>query len=774
MIKLTLNPDQESKVITLDKEVIVIGHSNADHVDLPMDIPGICARHVVIEEQNERFVVINAANDPFTSLNGLPFGKKPLKNYDQIEIGENKIKFEFIEDDAPTTQTVEKQEDVPDEIDKLLKEVEELSKPSLETAPPPSLPAIEDQKAEEEEEEAESLSSKKYYLRDFDDESEQWSEDRLEANNIYSPGRESFADSWKMLAGLLLAIIALGAVICSGVYFRASGKNSQEEKKIAAGIADIAMAMTHAKLNHITPNKQNWSDPNFIRNNLAQVLSPNLHTQAQIDSEGQFTKYPYRLRVYTSRSLDQFIVIAQPAPNLMQWLVHKKTLVVDSSTMEMRKISDLKALNRLLANPDPLEGSNGEDIHHLIKEGGLMSLNSLAGHKNHWGFSPPKTLGFIRPGAENYIYNAPRYYPFGEELLRKAIQLYKNSSSPSDVAIIQDEMDEISNFPNIVLYTSEGLQMAVEAQKALNTFAPNSKFLVAYVKFNPKGFVASSHLLINEERREIAFLPSPRTELSTFFPTSSEMEQEPDFLSLSPIEDSLLIAEKTASDDTDLQHPLYLQLKASHQERKHALNAISRKMLELLNQQNNALLPEFEPSFSELLSEYLKTSLHYQQKIIQKLAKLYQEHTDMPLEEFVKYVDQAQLSSFAQAALDDQPTQRLTQEEIEEIFEKIDRAESLHELEHVSEQAAQTLTLENLPDTNSLIQFQEKVRTHTLNRLQFLLFSPKSLYATEPLDERDRGVLINILENSWISDPGEKDYFLSEFDHLIEEFVKSG
>src|SRR5690606_8087270 len=98
----------------------------------------------------------------------------------------------------------------------------------------------------------------------------------------------------------------------------------------------------------------------------------------------------------------------QPAPNLMQWLVHKKTLVVDSSTMEMRKISDLKALNRLLANPDPLEGSNGEDIHHLIKEGGLMSLNSLAGHKNHWGFSPPKTLGFIRPGAENYIYNAPR------------------------------------------------------------------------------------------------------------------------------------------------------------------------------------------------------------------------------------------------------------------------------------------------------------------------------------------------------------------------------
>lgn len=793
MIKLTLNPDQKSKVFTLDKEIVVIGQSNGENVDLGLDIPGIQLKHVIIEEQNDRFVVINAANDPFTSLNGLPFGKRPLKNYDRIEIGDQTIQFEFVEEDTPLLQTTEKEKIIPDEIESLLKEVEELSKSGSETAvqsenaaePIESNVAVSlsqnDEPCEkneneveeaEEDSEPESPSSKKYYLRDFDDESDQWSEDGNEAPEAESSSRGTLGESWKMFAGLLFAIIALSTVICSGVYFRASGKNSQEEKKIAAGIADIAMAMTHARLNHITPNKQNWSDPNFIRNNLARVLSPNLHTQAQIDSEGQFTRYPYRLRVYTSRNLEQFIIIAQPAPNLMQWLVHKKTIVVDSTSMEMRKITDLKALNRLLASPDPLEGGNGEEVHRLIKEGSLMSLNSLAGHKNHWGFSPPKALGFIRPGADNYIYNAPRYYPFGEELLRKAIELYQNSSSPSDVAIIQDEMEEISNFPNIVLYTSEGLQMAVEAQKALSTFAPNSKFIVAYVKFNPKGFVASSHLLMNEERGEIAFLQSPRTELTAFLTNSDAMEQEPDFLSLDSSDESLFVLDKTASDDIDLQHPLYLQLKAGYDERKRALKSISRKMVDLLNQQNNELLPGFEPAFSDLWAEYLKTNAVYKHKIILELGDLYQEHADLPLEEFIKYVDKAKLSSFAHATLDEQRNSledlQQKQEEIEELFAKIDKAQSLHELEHVVEQGGQLLNLENLPDTELLIQSQDIMRNHTLSKLQYLLLSPDSPYTTEPLEERDRNVLMNILENSWVGDKNEKEYFLGEFDYIIE------
>lgn len=782
MIKLTLNPDKESKVYQLDKELIVIGHANTEHVDIPLSSAQIQPEHVTIEEQNDRFIVTNVANDPFTSVNGLPFGKKALKNFDRIEIGDSIIQFEFVEEEQTLPVQEEPMEEVKIDIDHLLQEVEDLDfskKP--EEQPTPEKIASEEKKdlqtkiteEEDEEEEEESPSSRKYYLQDFDDESEQWNEDGTPGESEPNQTKGNLADSWKMLAGLLFAIIALSTVICSGVYFRASGKNSQEEKKIAAGIADISMAMTHAKLNHITPIKQNWSDPNFIRNNLARVLSPNLHTQAQIDSDGKFTRYPYRLRVYTSHNMDQFVVIAQPAPNLMQWLVNKKTIVVDSTTMEMRKITDLKAINRLLANPNPLEGSNGEEIHRLIQEGSLMSLNSLAGHKNHWGFSPPKALGFIRPGAENYIYNAPRYYPFGEDFLRKAIQLYQNPSSPSDVAIIQDEMDEISHFSDIVLYTSDGLQMAVEAQKALGTFAPNSKFLVAYVKFNPKGFVASSHLLMNEERGEIAFLQSPRNQLTSLLGKSNTQESEPDLLTLESEEDNIFNLDRAANDEIDANHPLYLQLKTVYADRKRALKSLSRQMVELLNLQNSELNPNFQDSFDTLLDQYIKADKQHQHKIINTLGKLYQEYVDMPLEEFIKYVNKAKLTSFANATLDEQKDSLgdkvLTQDKIEKQFQMILGSESIHELEHVVEETAHILSLENLPDPEKLIHYQDQMHNYTLNRLGILLLSSDSPYNIEPLEERDRDTLVHILDNAWISDPYEFDYFISEFDNVLEQ-----
>ncbi len=773
MIKLTLNPDTEAKTYTLDQDVIVIGNGSNEHADIPLSQKSIKDIHVKIIEENDRFLAVNSANDPFTSLNSLPFGKKTLKNFDIIEIDQIKIKFEFIDENAPPPP-LPVQEAL--DIDSLLQEVESFSSTPNEPEPAETIEEKEDEKpapAEIEnkdsleitepepsanEEPQPSEEPKKYYLRDFDDESEQWSDESGVEETYEQKG--NIGDSWKVIATLLFAIITLSTVICSGVYFRASGKNSQEEKKIGAGIGDIAMAMTHARLNRITPDEQNWSNPDFIRNNLSIVLSPKLHTQAQIDSEGRFTRYPYRLRVYTSSNSDRFVVIAQPAPNVMQWLIHKKTIVIDSNSMEMRKITDLKALNRLLANPNPLEGANGDEISRVLREGELMSLNSLAGHKNHWGYSPPKALGFIRPGAENYIYNAPRYYPFGEALLRKAVDLYLNPGNSSDVSILQDEMDMISNFPDVVLYTSQGLQMAIEAQKALNTFVPNSNFLVAYVKFNTDGFVASSHLLMNEERNEIAFLSSPKHQISSLL--GNDKEEEVDLLSLNFDEKEQQPAESN--------HPLFLRLDALYSDRKRALKSISMEMVELLNQQNTDLHPYFQDSFNTQLNLYIKTDLQHRKKIIQSLGSLYQEYTEMPLKEFIQFIDQANLTSFAHESLNRQKNtlgnKTLTQEEIQKRYNRIQNADSLRELENEVEQTAHVLSLENLPEPEKLIVYQDIMHNHVLEKLTQLLLSPDSLPSTVEVNEENRSALIHILENSWISDSYESEYFLHEFDLL--------
>src|SRR5262249_55488559 len=161
--------------------------------------------------------------------------------------------------------------------------------------------------------------------------------------------------------------------------------------------------------------------------------------------------------------------------------------------MEMRKVNDLKTLNRLLLNPTTLDGTNAHDVSELIKNGKLIPLSVLAAKADRQGFNPPKALGLIRPGAENVIYNAPRYYHFGEDFLTKALMIAESPSNGYEVELLQHEMKDLAKYPNLVLYSSQGMQWAVQAQKALNAFLPNNKMLIAYLKFNSRGAVSSSH-----------------------------------------------------------------------------------------------------------------------------------------------------------------------------------------------------------------------------------------------------------------------------------------
>ena len=42
----------------------------------------------------------------------------------------------------------------------------------------------------------------------------------------------------------------------------------------------------------------------------------------------------------------------------LQWILPRETIVVDSQSMELRRTQTSKELNRLLANPNPLDGIN--------------------------------------------------------------------------------------------------------------------------------------------------------------------------------------------------------------------------------------------------------------------------------------------------------------------------------------------------------------------------------------------------------------------------------
>ncbi|MGA8164122.1 MAG: FHA domain-containing protein [Waddliaceae bacterium] len=772
MITLILHPGPQAKSLKFDKTTIIIGNDTGGQADVVVPGESIQKAHIKIVKENDGFVAINVSNDPFTSLNGSPFGKRALKTDDLLEIGSTVIQIKGLEKEENFTLKEEnlftRDELESVDIDALMREVEQLESETIyqkdrvqrqedkrETQKTLDPPQPEEKAREHGERKDVEKALTPDYLDDFDNEHPHWNHESEEAKVQFE--NRVYTIHWIKLLIALFSLAILAAAIFSVLYFRASGKNSEEENKIAAGISDIAMAITHARLNHITPNNRNWADSDFILNNLSIVLPPDLSTQAHIDNEGRFSRHPYILRVYTSTDMSRFLVIAQPSPNLLQWLLNKATIVIDSATMELRKISDIKNLNRLLSNPNPLEGKNGVEISRVIKGGKRMQPASLGGKKNQWGFSPPKALGFIRPGAQYYIYNAPRYYPLGESLLKKALLLNQNPENIDEIPALQAEIKEISQFRDIVLYTSQDLQRVIDAQKVLTIFSPDSDFLIAYVKLNPKGYIASSHLLMNAAREMMTSELEQMSSNDVFFKKRTSL------LNYNQFETSKKISLETA-------HPLYLKLQALAAGRTRALTPIATKIAERLNQENQMMTPDFAATVDQLLNEYKTQESELSSKIKQEAIKLHQEYSEVPFEKFMEFLQVAKLSSVVDNMLGKQHSQaavhRLTEEDIEAQFEKITRAQTMEQLDNTVQESTKMLSLGSLPDPNHLIKHQERIHDTVLQKLSHFLLSPTSIYAKKRPEEKEGAALKRIVKNAWITDPDEKEFFLTEFEYL--------
>lgn len=385
-MKLKLTNSNETKTLHYEKSSIAIGSGGNQFVDL--NIPNLPPLHVRFVEQNGVYSVINESNDPFVSLNGLPFRKKNLRDGDFLEL-------------APSITIL----------------IEDLG-----CAPPPSLVPT---PAAAKSDSKPVLKPKPIKINDLDDEPEPAK--HLPKGKIGGLETVPFFKSLKTIFTLAGMTIIFAAFIFGAMYTSAIQKSTREEITAAEGVADVAMALMYAQVNHLKPKKHNWSDPDFIRNNLNAVLTHDFPSLSHLDSHGQFANTPYILRTYTNTEFNHFIVIAQPTPGMTQWLTPHSALVIDSKLMQIRKINDLRTINRLLVQPTILDGSKASSVTALIEQGELLPLAKLASNRPHQGYNPPKALGLIYPGAEDRIYNAPRYYRFGETIIKRALSVNESN-----------------------------------------------------------------------------------------------------------------------------------------------------------------------------------------------------------------------------------------------------------------------------------------------------------------------------------------------------------
>lgn len=697
MIKLTVHSDAKKPPYCFEKAVVVIGSSPPlGEGDLAIPGENLKPRHVMIEEREGRFLVMNVANDPFTTLNGASFAKRAIQNGDIIQIGETEIRFEgspsqrelWVHTEEELREVLEKAmhtvstpqlaslshhsepllaEEV--DIERELERLAELAEEELETELPVQKYHTEYQKQPQQDKPAPPVrrSLKDFYLSDMDDDPSNKGEENK--NPFYYEGMQW---NWKLIVSFISALVILAVLLSLFFFFSTKAKIRDNELKVAEGLADISMALTYAQFNHIRPRNQNWTDPEFLRNNLISVLASEYSPIITQDMQSLFNNANYILRIYNSSDLAHYVIIAQPAPSLLQWVLPREAFVVDSKAMELRKMKDLKTLNRLMLNPNPLDGSATNEVSQLIKQGQLMPLAKLAGKTHRQGFNPPKALALLRPGAENLIYNAPRYYRFGEQFLKKAMAVAAVGNS-DQINLLQEEIEAFSSYPDIVLYASQGMQWTVRAQKMLNSLSPNNKLLLAYLMLNSSGYVASSHLLMDEGKPSLALRDEPAELPESLENPSQNPSPEPAGVAFKP--DPVQDLEPPAAIHEEIKKDALLeQLRQLNHARRQALQQVENELLILWLDQDRdealALLSRMEQLLTKHRDQYLgqpeklrkqTAAIHFLSKLqqivarydslqkdqrddlIATLTRLYQENPGMSYERFMEYVKEAGL-----------------------------------------------------------------------------------------------------------------------------------
>lgn len=497
MFKLIETSEGSKKSHLFNEDTLLIGDGLTSTVHLSFPGRGLKAEHVKIEKRGPDFLVTNLANDPFVSINGLPFYKKKLSYGEILKI--KQIELSLGDDLTPPpppqvhAEPVLKPIDPDLELQKELKKLEELTpKPlEIEEEPEQEIVTVPIKKVKNE-------PRAKRSLKDVDYLTEKSPFEREKRPFSFPNPKKPFR--YFRYFSIFFGIFIIASLIVGlESYLRASEESGHEELMTAESLSDIAMAFTYAQLNHISPQKHNWSDPEFIQNNLLATLPYGSASSLKLDAQGVFGNTSYLLRVYTSNDLSRFLLVAHPAPSWIQWLIPKNSIIVDSTTMELRKIADLKTLNRILANLNTLDGVNAGQISEIVKRGELIPLSQLAKGVRKPDFAPPKAVQFLRPGAENLIYNAPRYHYFSDQLIKKVSHFAVLETSSHELQMLKSELEILKKLPNLILYTTEGIESATRTLKGLKEIQPDANYLLAYLKYDTKGTIRSSQIIMDKE-----------------------------------------------------------------------------------------------------------------------------------------------------------------------------------------------------------------------------------------------------------------------------------
>lgn len=771
MIKLTRNAQFNPEIHLLNKTSILIGDESTypDFV-----LPGIPANSALLKitQENQTWIAYNLTNDPFVSLNGLPFGKKRLNSGDSFDVYDQTILFEDLQNQSQTSSSEEKENQKftniqPNETSHLIT-----------SFPLPfenEVSALEEQEWKNHQEKNEtspqheeqkevhpriilknSRSLKDDYLRDLDDDNQEM---RKAESFKFANESGHLYQAWKWILLFIFSLLAIFALMGAITYYNVSDKTEDHVSIATQGTADIAMALTYAQLSQTKPLNQNWSDIGFLKMNLQNLLPDTRSFGSRLDAQGNLNCCPYTLRVYTNSDLSHFLLIAQPAPTLLYWLIPKPIIVIDSKLMEIRYVNDIRSLNRLLTNPDPLEKTNGKELTSLIKNGELISLKWLATETKLPEFAPPKNILLDSNRAENLIYNAPRYHRLGLSLIEKALNLSDSKLHNDEASALKKELLAISWLKDFILYSPNGKESAEAVRNSLNRLAPQNEMIFGYLEMNDEGKI-----------NEVGMLPNVATEKKT--PSLLNHSTEDPFQEVAFSDHPAELNDEQSFNHAFIlktDYPAFVQLQALLDEREHELKPLVNDLNESLKDDVRAPSPKFQVEFLNKAQHYAIKHEEYDHKI-EKIFELF--HGNYPN---VSSDDFSLLLKAFHLAPPEQPKEKIALQtinihsEFETLMNKLKQISTLAELCGWTEESSGWLACKGVKNTSDLSSIRNKLRNGCLDQLERFLCSGEELWVSP----EDRQILEQILNQEEFITSEEKEFFLQEFEFLCFEKKKN-
>ncbi|MGM0440091.1 MAG: hypothetical protein ACQEP8_03140 [Chlamydiota bacterium] len=676
------------------------------------------------------------------------------------------VDFDSDFDELSTIINKVEDEDRPENLEELVEDIQKHQQSSNHIEQEPPIQSSEDEKAPLSQEETVSElieESPQEHLEvapthSIDDQEEK--DQPLDADEdlpLYSDDQNfiSSRDFRKKLTLLVAgAFIIFLSLIAGYRYF--TNQNRWEQIATAKTLADLSMALSHVMT---IPEEVSFDsqDRVFIEFHLNQVLPVAYREKYPLDNNNLIQGTDYKVTIIADKALEHFLLIARPASNYKNFILTRPAIIIDSTSMELRKIYDYSPWKAVLEEAMPLENLNFDKISTLAKEEELLSLSTLGDYFRD--FTPPQKLGQIKAGAENIVYNAPRYFPFSAPLSSQAILVGSSHADSQDIEQLHDLSEKFSSFTDLVIYSTQGLSGALNIQAAFEHFPETPKFLIGFLDFDNQGLISEASILDEE------LLKQHRQEIDNRLKTLPPQPQEP---------------EETVYDE-EIVHPIRVDLEAVIDDHKENLNLLSTDISLLLADAQHNLITNFSEKLYSLTDEYIDTLRVYHQRLTETLTDLFNLYVeDQSSEElwvFQNALNDLGLHSYLDEELKDKLTLQIKKDalqsrQFDKLVQEIYDSSNLEELNKVALQI--NTILENYrPEEQEIIaQGRTALQSAVIEQLSDFLFMPSPEFQGQ-IPAETTHLIDNILSNTGINDTEVHNFYIGEFDKIIQQYQLS-